>query len=304
MIDFSNCPVNPYKAFGGGNGLKIGILYQNKPYMLKLENKPKGKNFYSNGVLSEHLGCQILKSLEIPVQNTILGVYQKNNKFYNAVACEDLTQGGYTLKEFSEIQNCCIEASSSIDGKNQLYPMLQAIEEQTLIDPIKVKTFYWDQFIGDALIGNFDRHPGNWGFLLNEQKQESKICPIYDCGSALYPQATEEDMKNILSSEEEINKRIFVFPQSAMRIGNNKLNYFDYISSFQNKDCTAALLRIAPKINMSKIFSIIESIESLSDLQKQFYKTMLLYRKERIFDFSIQKLQEIEKSNFAKETLI
>ena len=89
-----------------------------------------------------------------------------------------------------------------------------------------------------------------------------------------------------------------------MRIGNNKLNYFDYISSFQNKDCTAALLRIAPKINMSKIFSIIESIESLSDLQKQFYKTILLYRKERILDFSIQKLQEIEKSNFAKEALI
>ena len=295
MIDFTECPVNPYKTFGGANGSKIGIIYQDKPYMLKLETKPAGKNFYSNGVLCEHIGCQVLQSLGIPAQNTILGVYQKNGKFYNVVACEDLTQGGYVLKEFTEIQNSCIEASSSVDGKNQLLPMLKAIDEQTLIDPIKVREFYWDQFIGDALIGNFDRHPGNWGFLLNEQRQKSKISPVYDCGSALYPQVQEADMKMILSSEEELNKRIYVFPQSAMRIGNDKLNYFDYISSFQNKNCTAALLRIAPKVDMQKVYSIIENIEYLSDLQKQFYETMLLHRKEKILDFSLYRFREITK---------
>lgn len=298
MIDFSDCKVDPYKTFGGANGSKIGIIYKNKPYMLKIESKPKHKDFYSNGVLSEYIGCQIMQSLQIPAQNTLLGIYKKNGKSYSAVACEDLTQGGYTLRQFTDIQNSCIEASSSVDGKNQLIPMLKAVEEQTLIDPVKVKAFYWDQFIGDALIGNFDRHPGNWGFLLNEQSRQSKICPVYDCGSALYPQAMEEDMKMILSSEDEINQRIYVFPQSAMRIGNQKINYFNYISSFENKDCTVALLRVAPRIDISKINSIIDSIENLPDLHKEFYKTMLLNRKEKIIDFSIQKFYQQEKDQY------
>ena len=151
--------------------------------------------------------------------------------------------------------------------------MLEAIEEQTLIDPIQVKEFYWDQFIGDALIGN-------WGFLLNEEIQHSKICPVYDCGSALYPQAMEEDMKRILSSKEEIEKRIFTFPQSAMKIGEDKINYFDYISSLKNKDCTAALLRIAPRINMNKINEMINEIDSISELQKKFY---LIWREDSRF---------------------
>lgn len=289
MIDFSHCKINPYKTFGGANGSKIGIIYQNKPYMLKFESHPRNKINYSNEVLSEYIGYHIMQILGIPAQNTILGIYTKNNKDYHVVACEDLTQKGYLLKQFSEIQNSCIEASSDNYGKNQLKPMLEAIEEQTLIDPIQVKEFYWDQFIGDALIGNFDRHPGNWGFLLNEEIQHSKICPVYDCGAALYPQAMEEDMKKILSSKEEIEKRIFTFPQSAMKIGEDKINYFDYISSLKNKDCTAALLRIAPRINMNKINEMINEIDSISELQKKFYQVMLANRKERIIDFSFQK---------------
>ena len=298
MIDFSNCKVDPYKTFGGANGSKLGIIYQDKPYMLKIESKPRHKDFYSNGVLSEHIGCQIMRSLQIPAQQTILGAYKKNGKFYSAVACEDLTQGGYTLRQFTDIQNSCIEASSSVDGKNQIFPMLKAIEEQVLIDPVKVKEFYWDQFIGDAFIGNFDRHPGNWGFLLNEQTRQSKICPVFDCGSALYPQAMEEDKKMILSSKAEIEKRIYVFPQSAMRIDDQKINYFDYISSFGNKDCTDALLRIAPRIDMDKVNTIIDNIDNLSDLQKTFYKTMLLKRKEKIIDFSLQKFYRQEENRY------
>lgn len=298
MIDFSDCKIDPYKTFGGANGMKIGIIYKDKPYMLKIESKPAHKDFYSNGVLSEYIGCHIMQSLQIPAQNTILGTYQKNGKIYSAVACEDLTQGGYTLRQFTDIQNGCIEASSGSEGKNQLIPMLKAIEEQPLIEPVKVKEFYWDQFIGDALIGNFDRHPGNWGFLLNEKTRQSKICPVYDCGSALYPQAMEKDMEKILSSEEEINKRIYVFPQSAMRIGEQKINYFDYITSFKNKDCTAALLRVAPKVDMEKINLIIDGIDNLSDLQRKFYKVMLINRKEKIIDFSLKKLHLQEKNQY------
>ena len=35
---------------------------------------------YTNGCVSEYLGCQIFKSIGIPVQETLLGTYTKNGK--------------------------------------------------------------------------------------------------------------------------------------------------------------------------------------------------------------------------------
>lgn len=32
MIDFYNCPVNKFKAYGGGNGNKINIVYESPPF--------------------------------------------------------------------------------------------------------------------------------------------------------------------------------------------------------------------------------------------------------------------------------
>lgn len=47
---------------------------------------------------------------------------------------------------------------------------------------------------------------------------------------------------------------------------------------------------------MEKIYKIVEETPFISDLQKQFYKTMLRERKERILDFSYQKLRKRERS--------
>ena len=40
-------------------------------------------------------------------------------------------------------------------------------------------------FVIDSLIGNTDRHNGNWGFLVNKSTDKIKFSPIYDCGSCL-----------------------------------------------------------------------------------------------------------------------
>ena len=57
---------------------------------------------------------------------------------------------------------------------------------------------FWDVFVVDALLGNFDRHNGNWGFLFDEITGESSIVPIYDCGNCLLPQ-----QQNTLSKDAE-----------------------------------------------------------------------------------------------------
>ena len=47
---------------------------------------------------------------------------------------------------------------------------------------------------------------------------------------------------------------------------------------------------------MPLLFSILDETPFISDLQKQFYKTMLRTRKERILDFAMEKLRKREKA--------
>ena len=86
-------------------------------------------------------------------------------------------------------------------------------------------------FIVDALIGTWDRHNGNWGFLYNSRTDELSIAPVYDCGSCLYPQADEAIMRATLDDPAERDFCIFQIPVSSIRIENQKIRYFDFIYS-------------------------------------------------------------------------
>ena len=144
-------------------------------------------------------------------------------------------------------------------------------------------------FIVDAFIGNVDRHNGNWGFLINKSKGIIHLSPVYDCGSSLYPNLTEAGMKNILSSEREMNDRIYVFPSSAIQYKDRKINYFEFLNTTDNIACLKALKRICPRIDMDKINTIIESTPYISGIQKDFYRTMLAQRKAKILDNAIER---------------
>lgn len=84
-IDFSKCELTPRK-YGGANGNKIGIIYNNEKYLLKFPIRNKNnKNEYSSGCISEYLGSHIFALCGIDSQETILGKY--NDKL--VVACKD-----------------------------------------------------------------------------------------------------------------------------------------------------------------------------------------------------------------------
>ena len=164
------------------------------------------------------------------------------------------------------------------------------------MDPRKLTNWFWDIFIVDALIGNWDRHNGNWGFLYNTQTDAVTLAPVYDCGSCLYPQADDEIMRQCLENQSERDLRVFDIPLSGIKLNGQKIRYFDFISSLKNKDCNQALKRIWPRIDMAAINEIIDTTPFISDLQKAFYKTMLKERKERILDFSFEKLRKRERT--------
>ena len=292
MVDFTNCNINKFKYYGGKNGGKICIIYNKENYMLKFPSMKDtfiNEHKYSNSCISEYISCNILKTLGLNVQETILGTYKINNNEKIVVACKDFTSDGTIFKQFAELKNSQIETSKNGYG-TELSEIIETIENQLIYDVKKLKDFFWDMFIADSLIGNFDRHNGNWGFLINENQKKIDIAPIYDCASCLYPQLTDENISKIISDEEEMNARVFVFTTSALKLNDKKINYFEYINSVKNEDCNNALLRIFPKSDIEKINNIIDETPDISEIRKEFYKKILKMRYEKILKHSYEKL--------------
>lgn len=291
MIDFTNCEINKFKYYGGKNGGKICIKYNDEDYMLKFPGINEGisEHGYSNNCISEYIACHIIKTLDIKVQDTLLGTYNLNNIQKIVVACKDFTSNGTILKQFAELKNSQIETSKNGYG-TELNEVIETIEEQQIYDVKELKEFFWDMFIADCLVGNFDRHNGNWGFLINEDLEKIEIAPIYDCASCLYPQLTDERIAEIINDEKEMEARIFVFPTSALKIDDKKINYFEYISSLENEDCNNALYRMFPKIDLEKINKIIDETPFISNVRKDFYKKIIKMRYEKILKYSYEKL--------------
>lgn len=290
VIDFTDLKKRK-KTYAGANGNKISVIYEGEQYMLKFPPQAKlNKGMsYSNSCFSEYLGCQIYESIGIPVQKTLMGVYTVKGKQKIVVACGDFTEPGVSLQDFASLKNRMIDSERQGYG-TELIDILQTIDEQTLVDRDSLLERFWDMFIVDAFIGNWDRHNGNWGFLYDDRTDEMTLAPVYDCGSCLYPQADKKIMEAVLSDPGERNHRIYNIPLSTIMQEGKKIKYFDYISSMQNEDCNRALKRIVPRIDMGKIKGIIDYTPFISDLQKDFYLTMLIERKKRILDFSIEKL--------------
>ena len=291
MIDFTSCEINKFRYYGGRNGGKICIIYNNEEYMLKfpVASESTEEHEYSNSCISEYIACHILQTLGLNVQETILGKYNSGGNEKIVVACKDFTSYGKVFRQFAELKNSQIETSKNGYG-TEISEVLETIELQQIYDVTKLKEFFWDMFIADCLVGNFDRHNGNWGFLIDEKSKEVQIAPIYDCASCLYPQLTDSRIAEIIDLKDEMDARIYTFPNSALKENDNKINYYDYITSLKNQDCNNALKRIVPIIDMNTINEIIDKTEYISDLRKEFYKRIVYERYNKILKFAYEKL--------------
>jgi len=273
MRDYSMYEKTPVILSGAEQ--KFEIIIDGHRYIVKFQkNSEVGLTF---NYVSEYLGSHIFQVIGIPVQETFLGTYDGAN----VVVMKNFLESGDALVAFNGV------GESSLERDKELYQytyeditaMLQENMKSTNVEETIDR--FWDMFIVDALIGNFDRHGGNWGFI--KRNNQYRIAPVYDNGSSLYPKLnTDEKIAAVLASEEEINQRIYKFPTSHIKVKNRKSSYFEVISSRQFEACNEALKRIVPRIDLNRINLIIDEIEGISELRKQFYKVMLEHRYEKI----------------------
>ncbi|WP_233707932.1 HipA domain-containing protein [Helicobacter bizzozeronii] len=283
-INFTTCPLDKSKFYDGANGNKIAIFFNNARYMLKFPPKVKpSKNLamtHTNACFCEYMACHIVKSLGLRVQETILGTYLDKV----VVACQDFTSDTELFVDFIAVKNSILALESG--GKDTtLSGVLLAIEQQSIVDRTALKAHFWEMFIADTLIGNFDRHNGNWGFIKDLSTHHYSIAPIFDCGSSLFSQSDATHMQQALEDKQEMRARVYSYPCSMLKDDKDKkINYHNFLTTTQNKDCLSALVKLAPKMDMAQIHSIIDNTPFISRLHKDFLKAVLQQRKEKIID--------------------
>lgn len=279
-IDFTNCRRMPGRAYNGANGKKIAVEFEGNQYMLKFPPSGEGKPTelsYTNSCFSEHIASGIFNLLGVETQKTKLGTFTIAGKTKVVCACLDFTVEGKQLLDFCSIKNTILDSDSNGSG-TELEDVLETIDKQQFVDPVRLKDHFWDMFVADALLGNFDRHNGNWGFLYDPAEKKSSIAPVFDCGSCLLPQADEEVMRKVLTDSVERDMRIFRFPTSALKQRGRKINYYDFLLRAEDEDCGQAVKRIYERVDMERIRSFIDEIPYLMDLQRQFYKSYIAAR--------------------------
>ena len=285
--------------YGGHAGNKLGVVIDGENWFLKFPKSTKDllrkvDISYTTSPLSEYIGSHIYKSLGIPVHETMLGI--KDEKL--VVACKDFrkNQIDYRLDDYNSIKNDYVEGlEKKLESTSSSNPHAINIDETIIImnnNPLfnrvaGLKDRFWDMFIVDALIGNNDRNNGNWGVIVDNRTNETKIAPVFDNGAPFNTKSSDENIERILSDKERFKNSAYLSRICAFSINDKIINPFKYIESLENDECNKALLRIVPKIDLSKIYDIIneipneyEGIKVISDIRKKYYFECIKYRYE------------------------
>lgn len=283
LINFDECrQLN--KGYAGANGKKICVVYNDEKYMIKFPTSSRFNSgiHYSSAIFSEHIGSTIFNKLGINAQKTLIGNFKCGDKLYTVCACKDFEYGAWSFKDFACLKNQTID--SETNGKNcELETLLETIEIQERIDNNLLISHFWKMFIIDCYINNMDRHNGNWGFLYNNDTDELKIAPVFDCGSSLYPAIDINMINDVLNDNvQEINVRLYDRARSAIKENGKRIFYHEFLKNTDNLDCVKALGEMLPKIQELNIDEIIDPIPNLPQEQKLFYKKMLNLRKDKI----------------------
>ena len=272
-IDFSEYKLNG--KYYGGSERKEGISIDGEDYIIKFRKQTAfGKR---NNHISEFLGSHIFEISGLEAHKTYLG-YRMGEE---VVACKDFNIQGRQFVPFNDV------GESTLDQDKETYQydyedIMQMLRDNSKLTNVQETiSMFWRIYIVDALLGNFDRHGANWGFI--KENNRYTLAPVFDNGSCLFPNlADEAEMKETMESEEETDKRIYRFPTSQVKLNGKKSSYFEVIHSLQFEECNDALRYIMSQLDMSEVEKLIEETPLISEIQKAFYKHILTARYNKI----------------------
>ncbi len=262
-----------------GADQKIGLIAPDGTgYLVKYTGEHNRENdmdtSYVNNVLSEYLSSHILGIVGFPVHDTQIAV--RDGEI--VVVCKNFLKPGQTLFEFNHYMKEYYNSSERgrVPDLEQIKYVMSHNED--LQDRYEEFIYsYWERFVGDALVGNFDRHMGNFGYVIDIDDSVS-IAPIYDNGSTLLPALSEKAMReDILPNKKEILRCTLLFPKAALSVNGVKVGYLDMMTSGCEEMLSRAVRETVPGIleRRQDIHDFLDDVSFLSGTRKEFYKTIL-----------------------------
>ena len=193
-----------------GTTLKFGVTIADKDYIVKLGTADLS-------VYSEHIASSIIRyKLHIPCHKTELGTYKGNP----VCVLQDFTTPTAALHTFKDTKQSS-EDTDLADKEYTYQDVLYLIDKHLKLDEQtkkKAKEQFWDMYIADAILGNRDRHWGNWGFLTNGKTYTP--APLFDNGASLFPGVLSviSEFQDNTARYAFLKQRVEVFPASLLCI--------------------------------------------------------------------------------------
>ena len=212
---------------------KFFIEYEDK-FLVKDSSFNKRRKQQSLAPFCEYVGSNfILASGLLSCQKCYLGQYENRP----VVICQNAFPGG-EFRPFRDLHES--SAGTDLSTKEYTYSdVLYVLEVKEKLEGIERDEYlrsFWRMFLFDAILGNRDRHEGNWGFYRVNQK--SRFSPVIDNGSCLFP---DVDLSKPWSRD-FIFERTYRMPASQFRMWKPeyvdramRTNFWEVLNSYSEE---------------------------------------------------------------------
>ena len=290
LYDFSD--VDLKVSVYDGAAAKRTMLFGARQYMVKfgyaLEQGISGhssRTSYVNTPVNEYIGSKVFEAAGIPTQEVLLGVWRGQS----VVACKDFMYDldpNLMLLHFKRLE---ISMPGESSGRSKARPdweyVRHVLDEHDSLEALRAKT--WKRFRQmvciDALIGNYDRHANNWGFIANRRTADIlDLAPVYDCGSSLAPSLSAESMRERLDDPALMRASVIDSPTIAMNVGGKRRKYSYFMVAAYARDFRKELPELWPLLSQEVTDDVIADVPGIDDLHRDFYKALIDARREYV----------------------
>lgn len=270
---------NKYDLFNlsfSGAVPKVCVFDRDTIYMIKSDSPNEYK------CVSEYIAYKLACVLDIECQRVSLGYRD------GLLSCgiELFGNGSSTIHHYYDVNDSSLDSFDN-DVRELPYTLdfiISVLRKYKNVDinPNDLISNFVQMCLFDCLIGNYDRHWGNWGFI--GYNKDYTICPLFDNGSSLYPKLSDLEIKDVLSNNSKFHEAIYEFPKSQIRRTKKKkylykdlmtrlleLGFHSEFESFINK--------FEKNINLvNSVFNDSDLFEVISVDRIKFLNFMVLFR--------------------------